>query len=597
MSRFVFWLGRFEALPGLLPPDGAGPWTSLATDADGAASGWGVEVLHEPGTDVGGQAVLAVLVSRWQADDVLTCVAGFANRCALGDRLRQAGFPVLDAVIHLYRRAGSTEGVEAFDVEVERPAGFEPGTVLELRDIRLRGGPELLHDLTLPRYRQWLRSPALFDSDRQLTSTRLDWNPWREVAQIRGRPSASAAPGGFGAASGGGPGVVAAQPAPVQAVHDCTGTVVLGDGAVVRQGPKAPAAWSLPARESVAAALPREGFRFDDVELFGFRIDLPRQRRPADEDAVRNVLRDLVAPLNFHRTAGLPDACGAQAFRYEAASRTLVIELLRYGAMRWGLKTAPGAPDLSTGQHELLVRVLVGRVDGGDTAQARSPALFVPTLFVDNPWSRYVGRELNGFDKHLACFAVGPGPDAALAPDSCRTGTGQDGPVPLSAITRVCLADGAGARPTEGSEVLQLQLPTVARLAPRAGTALADQRWRQSCWRQHHFDDPLFRRGFAAEALRWSPTHLPGIQASPVDGRPLPHAWINASFGFEQFEALQPAGVAQLALGDAGGLAPAPWAALVGLLRQLGSAEIALPTGDWYHARGHIRMRPRRGLL
>ena len=56
-------------------------------------------------------------------------------------------------------------------------------------------------------------------------------------------------------------------------------------------------------------------------------------------------------------------------------------------------------------QHELLIRMLVGRVDD-DTGQAHDPATYVPVLFVDNPWSKALGRDVQGFDKRLADFCT-----------------------------------------------------------------------------------------------------------------------------------------------------------------------------------------------
>src|SRR4029077_19255627 len=92
-------------------------------------------------------------------------------------------------------------------------------------------------------------------------------------------------------------------------------------------------------------------------------------------------------------------------FRFCAASTTLVIELIRYRKMMQA--DSPGLTEEDfTSQHELAVRVVVGRVDD-DTAQARCPAIFVPSIFVDNPWSKVVGRELLGYDKHLAHFCTG----------------------------------------------------------------------------------------------------------------------------------------------------------------------------------------------
>ena len=46
-------------------------------------------------------------------------------------------------------------------------------------------------------------------------------------------------------------------------------------------------------------------------------------------------------------------------------------------------------------QYELLVRLLVGKVDD-DTSQARDAAVVAPVGLVDNPLSKAVGRQLQG---------------------------------------------------------------------------------------------------------------------------------------------------------------------------------------------------------
>ena len=73
--------------------------------------------------------------------------------------------------------------------------------------------------------------------------------------------------------------------------------------------------------------------------------------------------------------------------------------------MKARVPTAPLEVDDSQSQHELVVRLLVGRVDD-DTAQAHAPAVYVPAIFVDNPWSKMLGRDAIGFDKRMAEFCV-----------------------------------------------------------------------------------------------------------------------------------------------------------------------------------------------
>ena len=82
-----------------------------------------------------------------------------------------------------------------------------------------------------------------------------------------------------------------------------------------------------------------------------------------------------------------------------------MVELLRYGKMKLRQPLPSLRKDDYQSQHELLVRLLVGRVDD-DTSQARDAAAFVPIIFVDNPWSKVLGRGVQGFDKRMADFCV-----------------------------------------------------------------------------------------------------------------------------------------------------------------------------------------------
>src|SRR5262249_4232123 len=104
-------------------------------------------------------------------------------------------------------------------------------------------------------------------------------------------------------------------------------------------------------------------FRFENVEVLGFRIDLGAYGRDFSRD-----LDEPIKPLNFHLEASRGGAA-VWDFRYRAATRTLLIELLRYGRMKLKSPAPPVGPDDYQSQHELVVRLLVGRVDD-DTAQA-----------------------------------------------------------------------------------------------------------------------------------------------------------------------------------------------------------------------------------
>src|SRR5262249_46007578 len=128
-------------------------------------------------------------------------------------------------------------------------------------------------------------------------------------------------------------------------------------------------------------------------------------------------------------------------------------------------RVPPVGPDDYQSQHELVVRLLVGRVDD-DTAQAHAPAVYVPAIFVDNPWSKVLGRDLQGFDKRMANFCVPIGADkyARLLPngvvaadaESAHTGSGagEQAPRPLGDISLIRLVGETGS--LEGPKVLEL---------------------------------------------------------------------------------------------------------------------------------------------
>lgn len=331
-------------------------------------------------------------------------------------------------------------------------------------------------------------------------------------------------------------------------------------------------------RAARAPLLQACGYRFTNVEIVGFRIDLSQR------DDVDATLAAMVEPLNFHHQARV-SAWGAQAFRWRPAARVLVVELLRYGRMYWG-EQAPTPDEPWTAQHELLLRVLVGRVDDA-SSQARDPALFVPAIFVDNPWSRWIGRELQGFPKQLARFYGDAGP-LDLSGHLC----GQARPLPITQVTQVRLRPTFGLRhDSAGTQVLGIELPPGAddpALWADVRLLMGHAGLRDARWRQGDFVDSAFRRGFAAQALGLDPARMPSVQVSPVDARALPRAWVEGTMLFDRMEAGVPDGVARLHLPRPSAALPPAWAALSRLFPE---RVIALPTGSWYRARADLRMQ------
>jgi hypothetical protein len=349
-------------------------------------------------------------------------------------------------------------------------------------------------------------------------------------------------------------------------------------------------------------------FRFEDVEVLGFRLDLDREA--GDIDAK---LADLIAPLNFHLAPGDDTArnSGRNAvtdFRYRAATRTVVIELLRYGSMKLKSPALPLRADDFQSQHELVVRVLVGRVDD-DTAQAHAPAIFVPTIFVDNPWSKAVGRDVQGFDKWMANFCVTRGNDhARLLPDGrvvekVGPGTTKIGRVEaLTNISKINLVQNTGS--SDGVPILELDcakgsydkwddFEKIDLELALGSSSLAVTRWQQS-----DFAAPEFRRSFARAAVNETLKGFHSIQVSPVGKRDLEKAWITGTFTVDEgLRIARPAGVVSIAL-HAEPSAPGGWIKLCDMLGIApgNSASRSFPMGSWYRLKFSMDLTIDNGL-
>jgi hypothetical protein len=312
-------------------------------------------------------------------------------------------------------------------------------------------------------------------------------------------------------------------------------------------------------------------FAFEDVEIVGFRTELTGG---VDE------LEPLVRPLNFHRG----QRRGPVDFFYKAATATVIIELLRYGKMRAPSARLPFREDDFMSQHELLVRILVGRVDD-DTAQARDAAMFVPTIFVDNPWSKAVGRGLQGFPKVLAEFRAGPD----LLDMSGHGPSGNT--VPLHQITDVRIARHPASATAEEARLVTLMCPDAETggsedqfMRAPLPSILGGTLFRRSRFDQFDFDEVEFRRSFARKVLADQFKTYAVVQAAPVTGLiDLPRAWITGRCELRDVEVAFPSGVASVVL-SAPASAPQPWKDLCGLIPQ-SEGGVGFPTGDWYRVR------------
>jgi hypothetical protein len=239
-----------------------------------------------------------------------------------------------------------------------------------------------------------------------------------------------------------------------------------------------------------------------------------------------------------------------------------------------------------------------------DTSQARDPAAFVPAIFVDNPWSKLIGRERQGFDKRLVTFCADPTQSGAphpLRPDGrWRGATVTQLAQPLSAITEVRPVTMLGAQ--EADPILRLDCHAATANGLNATTsfdirlALGNSGLGGVQWRQTDFDEAEFRRSFAGTAVRDSLRGFRSIQVAPVDQRGLEPTWILGTFELEDVNVGFPSGVStlefsNLPVSEARNLGLAtpgeqqkehPWDALCNFLRKAGKSKISLPTGEWY---------------
>jgi hypothetical protein len=533
------WLLRFEDAPVAAWETGAAGGRLLLDLRDlGAGQGWLVLAGRPAGAD-GAE---------------LRCTFGFCDSPAQCDALRAQGFRVLECAVHEttdgrldVRLDDGSSALSLEGLAAPAPAVPLPGKAV--------AGAEPLYPSRLV-YHQELQAPDLGRPDSELNVRETEVGQTVQLSPVA-VPMLTLA--------GGAPALRADQA--WRAVWSADSEVQpLGQRQRVARAPR----WPLP-----------PAYRFSDVEAIGFRLDLAEWGvAPAQLQAL---VDELVQPLNFHRGVGARGE--PQDFEFRAASSTLVLELLRYGRM----ESDPPGPGLAQCQHELLLRVLVGRVDDA-SGQARDPAFFVPAIFVDNPWSRVLGRELQGFDKRLVAFSSAAGP--VLRADGCLPGSAVRRP--LEEVASVRPIDRVGAVP--GAPLFELtDVPPVAALdfvdvddaIVLAGFDVAGFGWRQA-----DFDDIEFRRAFAREAMGRRLAGFRSVQVSPVDSRDLPPTWIGADCAFERLRVCQPRAQPRLRLLES----PAASLAWNRIAALSGGRWLALPTGDWYRLRFDMSLKVDDGL-
>ena len=545
--------------------------------------------------------VIAIEVLRYEqgwivllsaADDVaapkrLTCVLGFADQPDLCDEARENGFPMIEAAIEITAKTELRVHALVFvrDTAGKATLCSKPAVLVKGIDWTKVAPNERgawPYEQAGPIYDQPLMSP---DADQQANDVRLVASQTaRSQRLVQPEVSKHTVSIEFGDAAYPDLGALSNGEVRPDAVWRGTVAALPGDAPA-----KSPSGAMRIARKSVFGP---PAFVFEGVEIIGFRLEQSAFAERAGK------LAQLIQPLNPRPVAGN----GPTNFEYRLATATVVVELLRYEKMRSREPLRPLLAQDYMCQHELLVRLLVGRVDD-DTSQARDAATFVPAIFVDNPWSKIAGREVLGFPKQLAVFSIGGrGPSALpLSMNGKRPDARPDqGAEPLTSVTSI-------------SRVGRMQHATPAAPAVHPDSLLEisyseefDDRFEgvdlsllggigmlASPWRQQDFQDQVeFRRSFAGSVMADSFRQYGIVQAMPVDHRPLDKALISGRFTLKDVEVQFPAGVASLDLFSPQGSTD-PWAQLCAIVGKpdTGPAHVDLPTGQWYRARCAMELK------
>jgi hypothetical protein len=290
--------------------------------------------------------------------------------------------------------------------------------------------------------------------------------------------------------------------------------------------------------------------------------------------------------------------------------------MIRYGKMRGRNVPSPFSAADFMSQHELLARVVVGRVDD-DTAQARDAALFVPTIFVDNPWSKLVGRQMQGFPKGLAEFRALVDDAAHFPVPLAMDGTERDNPgghpIPFYRITEVHLTTrvdeeqepqpmkpGLQDASRVKNRILKVECDDIADgsalefTGPDLTSVFSSIAARRSPWDQFDFDEAEFRRAFAQSIVVGNGFRgFRVVQVSPVDPSvKLEKAWILGRYTLSNVRVAFPTKGATLVFFSPDS-APQTWKALCA---QLPGAEVALSTGNWYRVKCSMELQFDDGL-
>jgi hypothetical protein len=532
-----FWLATWNAAATPVP---AGP--SAAPLAASRARRLAIEVLQE------GERLVVLLSAADQlaAAGTLQCLIGFANSAPDCSLWRSRGFPMVEAAIR--QQAGSLEIFTPFFGD--QPAMRYGQLLLAVDGVAFDADPPGAGLALAASYAQFQEAPDPARPASFVLRRKVDWRMARSRTRM-----VPALPLTIRAPQTRSPSLVPLGDGPLAITHAWSG---MCEGAPVPTF-AAQAATRVPRRDVFGAP----AFQFQEVEVIGFRIDL----RGKD-------LNPLIAPLNAHPPGRPPD------FRYRVARPVVLIQLLRYGRMQLAGEPQPPLDETDfQSQHELVVRVDTGRVQDGEV-ELHDPAVHVPAIFVDNPWSKILGRDLQGFEKCLADFSVraAGGNLLRLQPDGRRFADGAH--ADLSDIVRVHLVDLVSQAAAPSQHVL-LEIE-MERLDD------GDERARQL--RDRRDADPDARdalRDFAEQRVEDGIDGFRSIQATPVDDRGLDKAWISATCELsDRADQKGQAAIAHLRFHVPPG-APRGWVKLCELLGPPVQGKVIrdFQPGEWFRSR------------
>ena len=133
-------------------------------------------------------------------------------------------------------------------------------------------------------------------------------------------------------------------------------------------------------------------YKFEKVLIRSFRLN-------ADAGTLQKLVRRCLNIGNKERKQN--------SFYYDySTERDFVdLDLLTYGSMESGAEGPEKKMGFMT-QNELCFRLLVNKFDHDNKLEEN--AIFIPYIFVDNPWSVIAGREVIGYPKLYAHFDMPP---------------------------------------------------------------------------------------------------------------------------------------------------------------------------------------------